>query len=721
MNRIVTGLLLTGTLLPAAAASPQVGVRADRLEFQYFSINVRDWNSKLRVQLTQTDSSGADLYLSKGALPTRRSYDYASVTPGTSNELIEVDSSSAVPLESGLWYVGVWRPVTSTFDLDWEFVPVSSSRPGMGSIPYEEGDQTGTTFRVWAPNALDVRLVGPFNGWASGTAPLASEQNGNWSLDVRNLGAGDRYKYVIVTPSGLLWKNDPRAKMVTSSVGESIIVDPSEWVWNHEDFQMPAWNDLVIYELHPGTFEDTPGGAPGSLWTARQRLQYLADLGVTAIELMPINEFPGDYSWGYNPSHPFSVESAYGGVEQLQQFIDEAHGLGMAVLLDVVYNHLGPTDLDMWRFDGWSQGSYGGIYFYNNQNAETPWGNTRPDFGRGEVRQYIRDNVMYFLQDLRMDGLRVDSTSNIRMGPLGDLPDGWSLLQWINDEVNASQPWKYVSAEDLFNAPNDFITLDTGAGGAGFDGQWDALFVHPVRAAVEAPDDNSRNMWAVRDAIRHYYNGDAFERVIYTESHDEVANGRARVPEEIWPGNADSFYSKKRSTLASSILFTSPGVPMMFQGQEILEDEYFQDSDPVDWTKLTTFAGIHQLYRDLIRLRRNLDGVSQGLKGQNTNVHHVNDGAKMIAYHRWDQGGPRDDVIVVSNFRNQTWGSYDIGLPRAGEWKVRFNSDWAGYDASYDDHPAVTVTATAPGYDGMPYRGTISIGRYTTLILSQDD
>src|SRR5436190_9648899 len=133
----------------------------------------------------------------------------------------------------------------------------------------------------------------------------------------------------------------------------------------------------------------------------------------------------------------------------------------------------------------------------------------------------------------------------------------------------STQPWKITIAEDLQN--NEWITKGTGAGGAGFSSQWDAAFVHPIRDAVIAQSDSDRNLYAVRDALYHRYNGDAEQRVIYTESHDEVANGHARVPEEIWPGNAGSWFSRKRSTLGAALVFTAPGIPMIFQGQEFLE------------------------------------------------------------------------------------------------------------------------------------------------------
>src|SRR5262249_50306926 len=248
----------------------------------------------------------------------------------------------------------------------------------------------------------------------------------------------------------------------------------------------------------------------------------------------------------------------------------------------VVYNHLGYPAQDMWRFDGWSQGDGGGIYFYNDWRNATPWGCTRLDYGRPEVRQYLRDNALTWQEGGPVDGLRCEAANGSRKGygnnndPGNDLPDGWGLLQWINDELTASQPWKISIAEDMQD--NSWITR-IGGGGAGFDAQWDAPFVHTIRAAVIGARDEDRDMWTVADALRRRYNVSAFERVVYTESHDEDANGHARVPEEIWPGNAGIWFARKRSTLGAALVFTAPAIPMIFQGQEFLESGWFSDHD----------------------------------------------------------------------------------------------------------------------------------------------
>jgi 1,4-alpha-glucan branching enzyme len=303
--------------------------------------------------------------------------------------------------------------------------------------------------------------------------------------------------------------------------------------------------------------------------------------------------------------------------------------------------------------------------------------------------------------------------------PANDIPEGWSLMQWINGEMQQRFSGKISIGESMRNNP--WITKEVGAGGAGFNAQWDAEFVHPVRQAVIARDDASRDMGEVSKAIEHRYDLDVFRRVIYTESHDEIANGRARVPEEIWPGKVDSWFSKKRSTLGAAIVLTSPGIPMIFQGQELLEDRWFQDKDPIDWSRIEGENGILSMYRDLIALRRNQSGVTRGLCGQNTHIYHIDNEAKLIAFHRSDKQGPKDSVVVVVNMTNQNRDGYVIGFPRPGLWKARFNSDSYNYGPNFANHPTADVKTRGEGSDGLPCSGEIGIGPYTVVIFSQDE
>lgn len=590
---------------------------------------------------------------------------------------------------------------------------------GMGSIPHEQG----VFFRVWAPHAKKVFVTGDFNQWSASQHEMNHENKGYWGLNIPEAAIGSQYKYVIVTDKGeQLHRNDPYAREVTNSAGNSIVTDP-HFEWTDHDFQMPAWNELVIYELHIGTFNVKEDGRPGTFDSARQRLGYLKALGINAIEIMPTAEFPGGYSWGYNPSHPFAIESDYGGVRGFKEFVNAAHELGIAVILDVVYNHFGPDDLDLWKFDGWSIDDRGGIYFYQDWRAQTPWGHTRPDFGRAEVRQYIRDNALTWLEDFHVDGLRTDAISYIRNvngtnEPDADLPDGWSLMRWINEEVKQRYPWKIMIAEDLQN--NEWITKKEEDGGEGFSTQWDPSFTYNVRDVLKVPDDAHRDLKNIKYAIEHCFNGDAFQRVIYTESHDEVANGKSRLPEEIVPDDPQNWFAKKRSVLGAVLTLTAGGIPMIFQGQEFVEDGYFDANKPLNWEKFSEFKGIARLYRDCIRLRRNMDGVTKGLTGQHTKIIHVNDEEKVIAFHRWSEGGPKDSVIVVLNFANKEHRDYYIGVPEEGTWKVRFNSDWKGYDSSFTDTPAIEAEAFEGKKDDHDYSAAINLGPYNALILSKD-
>lgn len=594
--------------------------------------------------------------------------------------------------------------------------PVIEPLPGMGAIPHAEG----VAFRVWAPNAQQVSVIGSFNDWEPGQDSCVHEAHGYWYADLSHAKPGDEYKFHIVNGEQALERIDPYAKIVTNSVGNGVIPPLDLFALPETEFQMPAWNELVIYELHIGTF-NARDGQVGTFDTAIERLPHLKALGVNAVEVMPIAEFAGDYSWGYNPAHPYAIESAYGGAEGFKRFLTAAHEAGIAVIVDVVYNHFGPSDISLWQFDGWSENGKGGIYFYNDWRSATPWGDTRPDYGRGEVRQYIFDNAMMWLDDYRADGLRYDMTLYIRSVEASAqqmLAEGWSLLLWINSEVQARHPGKITIAEDLQNSAE--LTLSRDHGGANFSSQWDAGFVHPVRAALIEIDDAKRSMAAVRDALLNQYNHDVFQRVIYTESHDEVANGKQRLVSEIDPSEQPGRYAVKRSCLGAALVMTAPGIPMLFQGQEFLRDQWFRDDRPIDWQRAEEYAAITTMYRDLISLRLNRSGVSAGLSGQHTAVYHVNDTDKLIAMHRWKEGGAGDDVIVVFNFAEGRKENYMIGLPHGGEWKLRFNSDATLYHEEMDETPSGDITAIEEARDGHGYSAAITIGAYACLIYTQE-
>jgi 1,4-alpha-glucan branching enzyme len=249
--------------------------------------------------------------------------------------------------------------------------------------------------------------------------------------------------------------------------------------------------------------------------------------------------------------------------------------------------------------------------------------------------------------------------------------------------------------------------------------------VNVMRDVVTKVQDSDRDLGAVKAALEKKMAADVFTRVIYTENHDQVGHppGQNRLPALIDINDHESIFAKKRSTLAAAIMLTSPGIPMLFQGQEMLETRPFGFNAPVnmDFSRADNpkFKGIVQMYRDLIALRRNLNGKSRGLTGQNLNVFHIDNAGKTLAYHRWENGGPGDDVVVVANFSNVPFQNLSIGFPRQGLWHVLLNSGAAFYDPGFVNGDSFDTTANPGGKDGLNFTGNVGIGPYSVVILSQ--
>ncbi len=255
---------------------------------------------------------------------------------------------------------------------------------GFGAVPIPLVG--GFAFRVWAPTARTVEVTGEFAAdadghWQTGRHPLRRGPDGYWTGVVTSAQVDQRYKFVVATPDGrVLWRMDPAARDTDHSaldVGNASILVDSTCSWR--PFMRPDRSAYVIYQLHVGTFTGRNDGVPhavGTFGDAAARLAYIRDLGFTAIELTPVQEFTGDRSWGYNPSFYFAPESAYGSPHDLRALVDEAHALGLAVLFDVVYNHVSNTDNPLWEFDGDARD--GGVYL---QRFRTPWSETRPRTG----------------------------------------------------------------------------------------------------------------------------------------------------------------------------------------------------------------------------------------------------------------------------------------------------------------------------------------------------
>ncbi len=572
----------------------------------------------------------------------------------------------------------------------------------MGSTPYADVLGTGVTFRVWAPNVTNVAVPGSFNGWITTANFLVKEgSSGLWSGDIPAARAGDQYKYIL---NKSIWKRDPRGRKVVNSADNTIIYDPNAFNWAGDTRQAVNQSELVIYEMHVGAFYDpTPGsGGMGKFTDAIQKLDYLAALGINAVELMPVAEFPGDISWGYNPADPYAVENiGYGGPDGLKSFVKAAHARGIRVLLDVVHNHYGPSDLDLWGFDN---GATPGIYFYSAAGiCCTTWGQ-RPNYASEGVRSYIIDNFKMWMDECHIDGFRWDSVGGMRYYDPGhvNIPEADSLIQYINNtEIHANRPGVISIAEDQ-------------SFGQGFDGEWGAGFGDLLIGQVVAANDADRSMSTLWNAM----NGTGFFRVAYCETHDLVGNlngpGAQRLPARIQPATPTGYYARKRSMLAAAVLMTMPATPMLFMGQEMLETAQFSDTIPLDWTHATNYAGVVNFYRDLIHLRRNLDGVSLGLTGPNVTSHVVRDDSpwKLLAFHRWGAGAD-DQVMVIMNFTANNIPSYVInGWPADGNWYVNLNSDSTNYSSDFGNNGSEVVNVSGGS-------GQVAVGPYSVLVLSR--
>jgi 1,4-alpha-glucan branching enzyme len=579
-----------------------------------------------------------------------------------------------------------------------------SSRPGMGATPYADVNGTGVTFRVWSPNATNVQVRGSFNGWGS-TAMVEEGASDLWSVDVSGVANGAQYKYFI---NNTHWWKDPRSRQVTQSGynspnANSIVYFPNAFNWAGDTRLTVNRSDLVIYEMHIGSFYDPPGGgSPGKFADAIAKLDHLADLGVNAVELLPLAEFPGDYSWGYNPADIFAVENAgYGGPDGLKNFVKAAHARGIRVLLDVVHNHWGPNDFELYGFD---TGSANRFYVYTtNGLCCTPWGD-RPNYASLGVRNFIKDNFRMWLDEYHVDGFRWDAVGAMRRYDAGtngylSIPEADTLIQ----EIHAS----IIDNNAISIAEDDAL-------GMSFDAEWDRGFGDNLINQVTKANDADRDMNALWNGI----NGSGFFRVVYTETHDLAGNlngaGAQRLPKRIDSAVPDSYAARKRSMLAAAVVLTMPGTPMLFMGQEMLEDEQFADNNPLDWAHTNSYAGVVNFYRDLIHLRRNLDGVSWGLTGPNVSSHVVRNDApwKLLAFHRWG-AGPDDQVMVVMNFTSNTISNYVFsGWPVNGAWYVNLNSDWSTYSPDFGNYGS-SVVQVAGG------SGSVSVGPYSTLVLSR--
>lgn len=585
------------------------------------------------------------------------------------------------------------------------------SHAPLGATPTSGG---GMVFRVWAPTPAQAWVRGQFNGF--GLDNEMTRLGEDFVARVPDAQVGQPYLYYF--QPGSIYKPDARSRQLEGSgLHNSFLVDPLGYDWTVDNFQMPPWDELVLYQLHVGTFSgrndpQASGAIPATYRDVAAHVDHLVELGVNAVQLMPINEFGWDFSAGYNPITMYAPERALGTPDDLRFMIDTLHANGIAVLTDVVWNHFGGTQNHLWYYDG------GQIYF-RIPDVQTPWG-SQADFGRGPVREYFLHSMLHWLEEFRIDGFRMDGTDFMNIFP--QEAEGWSLMQWLNDTLDRRAVDKIAIAEQLPDDP--WVTRPTGLGGAGFDAQWYDYFGDVLRAAILEAAFGDPNMGALADALDGsgpYLSG--AQVVNYFESHDEIwpESGGQRIIKIIdttFPH--DDMWAKGRYKLAQGLTLLVPGIPMIHQGSEWLEDTDFGSGDPgggdrIDWSKRVTYAAIFDFFRDTIHARRSNGGLRAGSP---VHVYHVNDGGNVLAFRRWDNAG--NDLVIVANFSNTDYTVYNLGLPQAGTWYELINSQSSRYDGSGFDNGG-SVETGGPPMHGFGQSTSLRLAKMAIVLLRYND
>ena len=621
---------------------------------------------------------------------------------------------------------------------------------------------TGVTFRVWAPNAAAVSVAGDFNNWSASAHPMIQGEGGIWSATVSTARPQQLYKYVIAPTGGAaaLWRKDPRAREVrTLSDGTqaAVIYDPGAFVWEDASFTPPFPNDIVMYEMHIGTFYDPrpSDGEPATFDDAIQKLDYLAALGINMIALMPVNEFNGRHSWGYNPTALFAIEEAYGGPEGLKRFVNEAHKRGMAVQVDVVHNHYGdmmaPGASDLENFDG------GNPYFYNTQDdatrpgiSRTRWG-PRPRYADPQVRAFIKDNIKMLLDEYKIWALRWDSPRNITSydanpgADVGDpdtgIPEALAMMQEIHLEIsNPSRPHaiRYYSIAEDADSPG------------GYSGHWEIAFHDvifprlmgdplpaPFAGRLAYPDLNRRNTTNIGYRLENKQQPGF--RVIFSENHDKCGDlnketDGARLAQDFDPLNPTSLQARKKSMLAAALTLTSAGTPMLFMGQEKLAAGFFDAYVQLDWLRTAGHPEVVRFHRDMIRMRRNLDSKTLALTYTSlptvddlsgvTKINLLNEQEGWITYER-RTGASSESIIVAVNFSTTT-RTVGVDFPAGGPWYVFLNSDSKLYGEDFSAigpvHGGRIETSGANNYASFQVAplSTVIFGKAQPTVFSAD-
>jgi maltooligosyltrehalose trehalohydrolase len=413
-------------------------------------------------------------------------------------------------------------------------------------------DEKHAQFRIWAPDQKALALA--IEGRAP--TPMATSSDG-WFAVIANCGAGTRYRYLLQDGTAV---PDPASRLQDDDVdGHSVVVDPASYQWRNQQWRGRPWTETVLYELHVGLLDGFEG--------VKRELARLADLGVTAIELMPIAEFPGARNWGYDSVLPFAPERSYGTPDQLKALIDEAHGLGLMMFLDVVYNHFGP--------DGNYLPLYASAMF--REDIATPWG-PAIDFRRPEVRRYFTENALYWLLEYRFDGLRFDAVHTI------------TPREWL-DEM-AGQARACISDREVHLVlENDDNTASHLA--SGFNAQWNDDGHHVLHRLLTGEhqgyyEDYNRPAARLARCLKEgfVYQGEASAHrggkrrgtpstklspsafVLFLQNHDQIGN-------RAFGERLTSLAKPAALEAAIALQLLCPQIPLIFMGEETRSEAPF--------------------------------------------------------------------------------------------------------------------------------------------------
>ena len=633
----------------------------------------------------------------------------------------------------------------------------------------------GATFRTWAPLAREVYVALNDPGLAKPTvwqkdpdSLLVQDVSGYWGGFFPGVKDGDEYRFYVVGTGTEGFKRDPYARELEMDgypECNCIVRNPNTFAWHDETFRPPAFSDLIIYQFHFGVFyakddqgKDIRPHRVCKFLDVVDRIEYFADLGVNAIMPLPFQEYQTENSLGYNGTDLFSPEMDYavrqadlppyvaqvnrllrakarpemttaqltGQANQLKTFIDLCHLYGIGVLADVVYNHAGgPFDeQSIYFFDRQPEGdNEDSLYFLRDGHA----GGLVFAFWKEEVRQFLIDNGKSLLEEYHLDGLRYDQVTVI------DEHGGWFFCQNLSDTlrfvkssaVQIAEYWGSERWKGVARPPE----------GMGFDLGYSDTLRNDLRGAIsEAAGGRSAlvNLDKVSDALYLTYKDPGRWSVFQCiENHDLLdfnhADRQPRIPSLADPVNARSWYARSRAKVATGILLTAPGVPMIFMGQEFLEDKYWTDWQGrpellIWWDGLEgkdkTMSDQHRFTRELMWLRRK----HPALRGEGLNVFHVHNDNRVIAFHRWLPGIGRD-VVVVASLNESTFyaHSYRLGFPGGGQWHEVFNSDI--YDSFFNPNAQGNdggIIADGPSWDGMPDSAAITLPANSILVFARD-